>query len=81
MFIFAPNLILLRMKKEKEEKKEKRPIGRPRTSQMKDYHYKADGDLVPVLDSVENRNNFINQSVREKSIKDGLLKITSDEKK
>ena len=55
-------------------KKEKRHVGRPKTSKMKDYHYKADGDLVQVLDSVENRNGFINQSVREKSIRDGLLK-------
>ena len=54
--------------------KEKRHVGRPKTSKMKDYHYKADGDLVQVLDSVGNRNGFINQSVREKSIRDGLLK-------
>ena len=67
--------------KEKEEQKEKRPIGRPKTSQMKDYHYKADGDLVPILDKVENRNGFINLSVREKSIREGLLKPSKDEKK
>lgn len=67
--------------KEKNEKKEKRPVGRPKTSQMKDYHYKADGDLVPILDKVENRNGFINQSVREKSIREGLLNPSKDEKK
>lgn len=67
--------------KKQEEQKEKRPIGRPKSSQMKDYHYKADGDLVPILDKVENRNGFINQSVREKSIREGLLKPFKDEKK
>ena len=56
------------------KKEQKRPIGRPRSSQMKNYHYKADGDLVHILDSVENRNRFINLSVREKSIRDGLIK-------
>lgn len=67
--------------KKQEEQKEKRPIGRPKSSRMKDYHYKADGDLVPILDKVENRNGFINQSVREKSIREGLLKPSKDEKK
>ena len=62
------------MKKNEEKQKEKRPVGRPKSSQMKSYHYKADGDLVPVLDSVENRNGFINSAVREKSTREGLLK-------
>lgn len=68
------------MKKEEENPKEKKR-GRPKSSVMKNYHYKADGDLVPILDSVENRNGFINQSVREKSIRAGLLKRTRNKKK
>lgn len=59
---------------EKEKNKEKKPVGRPRTSQMKSYHYKADGDLIPVLDSVDNRNGFINDAVREKAKREGLMK-------
>ena len=57
-----------------QNEKEKRPVGRPRTSQMKSYHYKADGDLIPVLDKVENRNGFINEAVREKAEREGLMK-------
>ncbi len=58
---------------EKTEK-EKKPVGRPRTSQMKSYHYKAEGDLVPLLENVENRNAFINAAVREKAEREGLKK-------
>ena len=57
-----------------QKEKEKKPVGRPRTSQMKSYHYKADGDLIPVLDKVENRNGFINAAVREKAEREGLMK-------
>lgn len=39
----------------------------------KNYNYKADKDLVPVLDSQENRNRFINNAVREKAQKENLL--------
>ena len=48
-------------------------MGRPRTSQMKGYYYKAEGDLIPVLDKVENRNGFINAAVREKAEREGLM--------
>lgn len=37
------------------------------------YYYKADKELVSVLDNQENRNRFINDAVREKSEKEGLL--------
>lgn len=57
-----------------QKEKEKKNVGRPRTSQMKSYHYKADGDLIPVLDKVANRNGFINDAVREKAERDGLMK-------
>lgn len=57
-----------------QQEKTKNPVGRPRTSQMKDYHYKAEGDLIPLLDNVKNRNGFINAAVREKAERDGLLK-------
>ncbi len=54
--------------------KEKNPVGRPRTSQMKGYYYKAESDLIPVLDKVDNRNGFINAAVREKAEREGLMK-------
>ncbi len=57
-----------------QKEKEKKNVGRPRTSQMKSYHYKADSDLIPVLDKVANRNGFINAAVREKAERDGLMK-------
>ena len=53
--------------------KEKSPVGRPRTSQMKSYHYKAEGDLISLLDMVDNRNGFINAAVREKAEREGLI--------
>ena len=57
-----------------QKEQEKKPVGRPRTSQMKGYYYKAEGDLIPLLDNVKNRNGFINAAVREKAERDGLLK-------
>ena len=39
-----------------QKEKEKKNVGRPRTSQMKSYHYKADGDLIPVLEKLDNKN-------------------------
>ena len=57
-----------------QEEKVKNPVGRPRTSQMKGYYYKAEGDLISVLDNVENRHGFINAAVREKAERDGLMK-------
>ena len=39
----------------------------------KAYYYKADKELVSVLDNQENRNRFINDAVREKSEKEWLL--------
>ena len=56
-----------------QKEKEKKPLGRPRTSKMKGYYYKADGDLIPILDKVENRNGFINAAVREKAEREGLM--------
>lgn len=39
----------------------------------KSYHYKADEDLIPILDVQDNRNRFINDAVREKSKRENLL--------
>lgn len=39
----------------------------------KDYHYKADTDLVAIIDSQPNKNRFINDAVREKAKKEKLL--------
>jgi hypothetical protein len=60
-----------------QNEKEKNPVGRPRTPEdkkLKSYHYKAEADLIPVLDKVENRNGFINAAVREKAEREGLMK-------
>lgn len=57
-----------------QQEKTKNPVGRPKSSTMKSYHYKAEGDLIPLLDKVENRNGFINAAVREKAQREGLLK-------
>lgn len=46
--------------------------GRPAIT-GKAYNYKADKDLIPILDKQENRNRFVNDAVREKSEKEGLL--------
>lgn len=46
--------------------------GRPSLT-GKAYYYKADKELVSVLDKQDNRNRFINDAVREKSEKEGLL--------
>lgn len=46
--------------------------GRPSLT-GKAYYYKADKELVSVLDKQDNRNRFINDAVREKSKKEGLL--------
>lgn len=53
--------------------KEKRPVGRP-SMNTKSYHVKVEGELVPILDAQANKNRFINNSIREKMIRDGLLK-------
>lgn len=58
-----------------EEDTIKRPVGRPRLGdkKMKSYHYKAAPELVPVLDSQDNRNAFINEAIREKAEREHLL--------
>lgn len=69
-----------------QEKKEKRPVGRPKSSTMQSYHYKADGDIVPYLELYsrgnekygESRNAFINAAVREKLERMGWLKGSKD---
>lgn len=53
---------------------EKKKRGRPKSSTMVSYHYKAESELVPLLDSVGNRNAFINAAVREKAERDGMIK-------
>ena len=47
-------------------------VGRPSLT-GKVYCYKADKDLVSLLDTTENRNRFINDAVREKFVKDRLI--------
>ena len=46
--------------------------GRPAIT-GKAYNYKADKDLVPILDAQDNRNRFINDAVREKSTRENLI--------
>ena len=50
----------------------RKEVGRPNLT-GKVYCYKADKDLVSLLDTTENRNRFINDAVREKLIKDRLI--------
>lgn len=47
-------------------------VGRPNLT-GKVYCYKADKDLITLLDNTENRNRFINDAVREKLAKDKLI--------
>jgi len=63
------------MNKDKENEKEKKPVGRPSLN-TKSYHVKIEGDLVPVLDEQPNKNRYINISIREKMQRDGLIKKT-----
>lgn len=73
------------MKTEKKIIHERKSVGRPKTSTMQSYHYKADGDLVPYLELYskgkekegESRNGFINAAVREKLVREGWLKNES----
>ena len=39
----------------------------------KDYHYKADIDLVNIIDAQPNKNRFINDAIREKAKKENLF--------
>lgn len=50
----------------------RKSVGRPRVT-AKAYSFKADKDLINVLDAQENRNRFINNAVREKAVKESLL--------
>lgn len=47
--------------------------GRKRVLFGKSYHYKADVDLVNIIDSQSNKNRFINDAVREKAEKEKLM--------
>lgn len=47
-------------------------VGRPSLI-GKCYNFKADKDLVAILDSQSNRNRFINDAVREKAKKEKML--------
>jgi len=51
---------------------ERRGTGRPRVT-AKAYSFKADKDLIKILDAQKNRNRFINNAVREKAVKESLL--------
>ena len=62
---------------EEQEKNEKKKRGRPKSSTMKVYGFKADGDLIPLLDDLKasgGRNRFLNDAIREKAVRDGLRK-------
>jgi len=51
---------------------ERRGTGRPRIT-AKAYYFKADKDLIKVLDTQENRNRFINDAIRDKAKADNLI--------
>lgn len=52
--------------------KEKNPVGRPSLN-TKSYHVKIEGDLAEVLDRQPNKNRYVNEAVREKMEKEGLI--------
>ena len=66
------------------EEKEKRTVGRPKSSTMITFAFKADGDLVPLMEQLRmegnRRNRFLNEAVREKALREGLLKEVKNEK-
>jgi len=53
--------------------KQKKPLGRP-SMNTKPYSVRIEGELVPILDAQPNKNRFINNSIREKMQREGLLK-------
>lgn len=52
---------------------EKRGRGRP-SMNTKSYHVKVEGELSEVLDTISNKNRYINDSIREKMIREKILK-------
>ena len=52
-----------------EEKKRGRP-----SMNTKSYHVKIEGDLAEVLDTQPNKNRYVNESLRMKMERDGLIK-------
>jgi hypothetical protein len=53
--------------------KQKKPLGRP-SMNTKPYSVRIEGELGPILDAQPNKNRFINNSIREKMQREGLLK-------
>jgi hypothetical protein len=59
-----------------EEKKRGRP-----SMNTKSYHVKIEGDLAEVLDTQSNKNRYVNESLRMKMERDGLIKRSKPAKK
>ena len=59
--------------------KEKKSVGRP-SMNTKSYHVKIEGDLVPILDKQPNKNRYINDSIRQRMNREGLLKKNKNKK-
>ena len=58
-----------------EEKKRGRP-----SMNTKSYHVKIEGDLAEVLDTQSNKNRYVNESLRMKMERDGLIKRSKPKK-
>lgn len=54
---------------EKEEKK----VGRP-SMNTKSYHVKVEGELASILDEQPNKNRYVNDAIRMRMEKEGLIK-------
>jgi hypothetical protein len=59
-----------------EEKKRGRP-----SMNTKSYHVKIEGDLAEILDTQSNKNRYVNESLRAKMERDGLIKCSKRAKK
>lgn len=52
-----------------EEKKRGRP-----SMNTKSYHFKIEGELAEVLDNQPNKNRYVNEAVRKRMEREGLIK-------
>ena len=54
------------------EQNQKKPVGRPSLN-TKSYHIKVEGDLWPLLDAQSNKNRYVNDAIRQRMEREGLV--------
>lgn len=54
------------------EQSQKKPVGRPSLN-TKSYHIKVEGDLWPLLDTQSNKNRYVNDAIRQRMEREGLI--------